>query len=460
MAKYLAKIISSLVVGKTEHFVKDSTDFVKKIKDVEVPPGHKLISYDVSALFTSIPTTDAVRVIREYLEKDQTLGQRCPMSIEQLLSLLEFCLDTTYFVYNQNIYQQTHGAAMGSPVSPLIANVYMEDFEARALTSAPNPPSIWLRYVDDTFVKIREEDIEEFTNHINSIDDNIKFTSEREEDGKLAFLDVQIHVLEDGGLKTTVYRKATHTDQYLNGLSHHPLEHKRSVVRSLMNRADNIISTEEDTVQEKDHIRRVLEVNNFDQWMLTIPRRKPDLQNPTTNTTGGDKDQQRPVTIPYYRGLSEKLQRIFKTHGVPIYHLPWNTLRQSLVHPKDKVDKFQKCGTVYQIVCGSCDEQYIGESKRTLKQRFKEHTRLTPPLSAVGEHRVNTGHNIPPENLKVLDNEENWFRRRVKEAIHIKRHNPKLNRDKGMELSAIYDHVVSRERLPPSNVAQQRLHKP
>ena len=140
-------------------------------------------------------------------------------------------------------------------------------------------------------------------------------------------------------------------------------------MRSLINIADNIISTEEDTVQEKDHIRRVLEVNNFDQWMLTIPRRKPDLQNPPTNTTGGDKDQQRPVAIPYYRGLSEKLQRIFKTHGVPIYHLPWNTLRQSLVHPKDKVDKFQKCGTVYQIVCGSCDEQYIGESKRTLKQR-------------------------------------------------------------------------------------------
>ena len=124
------------------------------------------------------------------------------------------------------------------------------------------------------------------------------------------------------------------------------------------------------------------------------------------------------------------------------------------------MDKLQKCGTVYQIVCGSCEEQYVGETKRPLKTRFKEHTRLTPPLSAVGEHRRDTGHNISTEHLKVLECEENWFRRRVKEAIHIKKNNPMLNRDKGMELPAIYDHVVSHDMLPSSHVTQRRLHKP
>ena len=152
---------------------------------------------------------------------------------------------------------------MGSPVSPLVANLYMEHFKEATLTSATHPPSVWLRYVDDTFVKIEDANIEEFTNHINSIDENIKFTVEPEVEGKLAFLDVQIHVLEDGDTKTTVYRKATHTDQYLNGLSDHPLVHKRSVVRSLLNRADNIIKSYEDNLAEKSHIHKVLKVNNY-----------------------------------------------------------------------------------------------------------------------------------------------------------------------------------------------------
>lgn len=67
-------------------------------------------------------------------------GARCTLSVEQLLTLLKFCLNTTYFVLNGNFYQQNHGAVMGSPVSPLDANIYMEDFEARALSTAPTNP--------------------------------------------------------------------------------------------------------------------------------------------------------------------------------------------------------------------------------------------------------------------------------------------------------------------------------
>ena len=101
---------------------------------------------------------------------------------------------------------------MGSPVSPIVANLYMEDFEDIALSSAPNPPSVWVRYVDDTFVKIHEYHVDEFSSHINSIDPKIQFTIEPELEGKLPFLDLCVHVLEDGATKLTIYRKPTHTD--------------------------------------------------------------------------------------------------------------------------------------------------------------------------------------------------------------------------------------------------------
>ena len=84
-----------------------------------------MISYDMSALFTSIPTCEAKKVIRDRLKKDKTLPTRCELNVDQLVTLLELCLDTTYFMFEGQFYRQTHGAAMGSPVSPIVANLYM-----------------------------------------------------------------------------------------------------------------------------------------------------------------------------------------------------------------------------------------------------------------------------------------------------------------------------------------------
>ena len=219
--------------GKTIRSIKNSKELTDTLKDLDVPPGQKLVSYDVSALFTSVPVDQALTMIREKLHEDTTLKQRCQLDIEQVIELLGLCLNTTYFVHNNKFYQQTHGAAMGSPVSPIVCNLYMENFEKIALSSAPSPPSMWLRYVDDTIVKIHEYDVDGFTAHINSIDRNMQFTSEPELNNKMPFLDLCIHVKEDWGTKITINQKPTHTDQYLNFSSNHPLEHKRSVVRTL-----------------------------------------------------------------------------------------------------------------------------------------------------------------------------------------------------------------------------------
>ena len=194
---------------------------------------------------------------------------------------------------------------MGSPVSPIIANLYMEEFEAKAIQTAPNPPSVWLRYVDDTSVKIHEYFVDEFTQHLNSIDENIKFTTEPEDQGKLPFLDSCTNINDDGSLDLSVYRKPTHTDQYLNFKSNHHLQHKRSVVRTLISRANSMVTKPE---QREAEIR----ANGYKEWAFKIPPPK-DKSDSRRNTTGGQARIS--VGLPYVRGTSEKLAKIFREHG-------------------------------------------------------------------------------------------------------------------------------------------------
>ncbi len=96
---------------------------------------------------------------------------------------------------------------MGSPVSPVIANLYMEYFETSALANSPVKPSVWLRYVDDTYVILPESGVDTFTDHIDSQNSHIKFTSEPEVDQQLAFLDTKVSRHADGSLDISIYRK-------------------------------------------------------------------------------------------------------------------------------------------------------------------------------------------------------------------------------------------------------------
>ena len=102
---------------------------------------------------------------------------------------------------------------MGSPVSPIVANIFMQDLETKAVQYSEFIPKIWYRYVDDTFVIIEKQHEDYFFELINLINPSIQFTKELESDHKLPFLDVLIHRDISGTLNTTVYRKPTHTNQ-------------------------------------------------------------------------------------------------------------------------------------------------------------------------------------------------------------------------------------------------------
>ena len=192
-------------------------DFIESIKGIQLQPEECMVSYNVEALFTSVPVESAISIIKKHLEEDKELHTRTAMTVNQIFCLLEFCLNSTYFTFQGKMYEKVKGAAMGSPISPKVANLFMEDLETKGLATAPSTPKIWKRFVDDTFTIIQKAHKDAFLDHINSIDSNIHFTYEvSKEDGSIPFLDMLITPDEEGRLNTTVYRKPTHTDQYLD----------------------------------------------------------------------------------------------------------------------------------------------------------------------------------------------------------------------------------------------------
>ena len=186
VTKELARIIKPLV-GKSPHHINSTKDFVEQVRHITLVPGECLSSYDVSVLYTSVPTDPALQIIKNLLEKDPTLGNRTVLGVKDIILLLEFCLKNTYFSFQGQFFEQVKGAAMCSPISPIVANLYMEYLEQKALSTAP-PPKFWHRFVDDTFVIHKEVNKNDFLQHINSVDPAIKFTVEdNKEDGSISF---------------------------------------------------------------------------------------------------------------------------------------------------------------------------------------------------------------------------------------------------------------------------------
>ena len=241
-AKELSRILKPLV-GRSTHQVKNNQVFIHSIEEITVEPEECMMSFDVKALFTSIPIQPTLKIIKKLMEEDTCLHQRTTMPVKHIYCLLEFCLTNTYFSFQDKLYEEKEGAAMGSPISPIVANIFMEDFEIRALVTSPCTPKIWKRFVDDAFTVINKNHKEAFLDHLDSINNSIQFTSEDPcKDGSIPFLDMLVIPDEEGRLKTTVYRKPIHTNQYLHCNSHHSILSKYSVIGTLFHRAKTICS--------------------------------------------------------------------------------------------------------------------------------------------------------------------------------------------------------------------------
>ena len=196
-ARAIADILHP-IMGQTEHYLENSKDLKKKLANKKLKENEVLISHDIVSLFTKVPIQEALTVIRSRLKNDKTLSKRTNLTVDDIMDLLEFVCNATYFQFNDQIYQQCFGMAMGSPVSPILANLFMENQEQLALSNCPEEmkPSFWYRYVDDICESVDKDQTDNLTEYLNTVDttNNIKYTKEEMENNKLPMLEEAIEI--------------------------------------------------------------------------------------------------------------------------------------------------------------------------------------------------------------------------------------------------------------------------
>jgi len=254
-------------------------------------------------------------------------------------------------------------------------------------------------------------------------------------------------------MKLLVYRKKSHTDQYLNFSSHHPPNHKLAVIRTLFEKYYIIVAEEDDRKKEEEHVAKALSVHGYSPW--TIDRVKQDIVEKSLkdeakkakNTKGNHISM---VVVLYVKRLSEVFARILKSHGIATANRPHRTLRNFVVHPKDKVKDKQKKELIYRAPCKNCSSSYVGETDRKFGLRVNEHKKEVDSFtagtqtrasraressvthkSAITDHAVEENHVIDWDKTKVVDREVQRQTRWIKEALLIRKTPMCMDRDAG-----------------------------
>ena len=215
-------------------YIKNTTHLLNKLKDINTLPSSAiLVTLDVSSLYTNIPTNEGIDACRKVL--DQRTEKSVPT--ESLCDLMRMILTMNNFVFNGEHFIQQHGTAMGTRMAPAFANLFMGEFEKKALEGYVDKPFLWFRYIDDIFMVWTHgnEKLDSFITYLNSIHPTIKFTSERS-------TTIQ---LENGKIKTDLYCKPTDKHQYLLHSSSHPYHTKKSIPYSLALRLRRICSKDD-----------------------------------------------------------------------------------------------------------------------------------------------------------------------------------------------------------------------
>ena len=437
IAKFLADILSPFT--SNQYTISNSFHFVDQVKSLQT--NEFLVSFDVESLFTNIPLTETINIILEkaFAHSNNFHG----LDRRSFKELLEIAVFDSYFIFNNTLYKQTDGCAMGSPLGPVFANIFMCRLEEEFLSQCPLNfrPNNYFRYVDDTFTSFSSpHHATLFLDFINSRHPNIHFTIDKENDNCLSFLDVLIR-RDPSGFNSEVFRKGTFTGLGTNFYSFTPLKYKLNTILTLTNRAYRISANWLSFHRELEFLSNFFTSNSFPLSFVQSKIKsflekifKPKHMIPSVNKM--------PVFIsmPFLgfnqRGFDRELIGIFKRFfpAIALRIAPNNPLSiSSLCKFKDSIPVDLRSKVVYCFNCPNCKmgSTYIGCTERHLRVRIDGHRGISSRTGAqlkskehsnIRHHALACRSEISSSDFKILATCRDKSSLLITESILIKRY--------------------------------------
>ena len=289
--------------------------------------------------------------------------------------------------------------------------------------------------MDDTFAYVLPDKIDMILYELDSYHPNIKFTYELESYNKLAFLDVSAIRANANKVETSVYRKATCTNIYINWRSHDPSNWKIGTLRNLTKRAKSISYFQLLLRNEIGYLRYIFtEYNDFPLKVVNNiidQELSQSVQQETVKPHSKETQQTLQLMVPYSGNLGHKLlskmkNQLKKTlpHDVNT-RISYKSAKVSNKFPvKDKTDFQHKNNVVYLSKCPSqgCHENYIGETNRRIVESIQDHNNRDKKNSHLLKHAREKGHTHVWENdFKILGNNyQSKKKPKISESLYIR----------------------------------------
>ena len=455
LSKWLASLLQPVLDRYTAHCISDSFTFADYVRKLDGQVDNCMCSFDVSSMFTNVPLDETIAICADTLYNIPD-SQPC-IPKEVFVELLHSATSTVEFSFDNTIYRQIDGVAMGSSLGPALANIFVGYYEKK-LFSEISKPAVYFRYVDDTFVIFQnEKETEEILIRLNGLHSSLQFTFEKEKNNSLPFLDVHVEHTKDS-YETKVYRKPTFTGQYLRWESFTPIKRKASLVSTLVYCALKICSKSK-LKEEINRIKEILLDNEYPEDFVLKQISKKITQFSPPKRFGPDKcpvylrvTYTGKAALTLERNLRIAVENCYGSVALRTVFVSRQMLRASR---KDVLPAIQKRSVIYEYKC-HCDSRYVGRTAQRLQDRIKQHVpkwlrqhtasqrvqpnrackrkQPTPECdSATGQHLLENDQcavNHNDDQFSILDTARNPFHLSLLEASYIKVRRPNLCKQK------------------------------